>query len=173
MSAKTPKELFDFEAPFMKEFLDLGEKMLKDGTFDEVASKRIGRAGSRAVSIPDRKALSKAERGEVLLEGLPDFDRPVTREECKLGVRPCPYVSCKHHIYIDVNETTGTLKLNFPDLEVWEMKESCSLDVADRGGITLEEVGAILNLTRERIRQVEAKGLKLLQRGELDAFLEE
>ena len=34
-----------------------------------------------------------------------------------------------------------------------------SLDVADRGGITLEEVGAILNLTRERIRQVEVRGL--------------
>jgi DNA-directed RNA polymerase sigma subunit (sigma70/sigma32) len=31
--------------------------------------------------------------------------------------------------------------------------------VADRGGITLEEVGAILNLTRERIRQVEVRGL--------------
>jgi DNA-directed RNA polymerase sigma subunit (sigma70/sigma32) len=39
------------------------------------------------------------------------------------------------------------------------MAETCSLDVADRGGITLEEVGAILNLTRERIRQVEVRGL--------------
>jgi DNA-directed RNA polymerase sigma subunit (sigma70/sigma32) len=39
------------------------------------------------------------------------------------------------------------------------MAETCSLDVADRGGITLEDVGAILNLTRERIRQVEVRGL--------------
>jgi len=39
------------------------------------------------------------------------------------------------------------------------MAETCALDVADRGGITLEEVGAILNLTRERIRQVEVRGL--------------
>jgi DNA-directed RNA polymerase sigma subunit (sigma70/sigma32) len=39
------------------------------------------------------------------------------------------------------------------------MKETCALDVADRGGITLEEVGEILNLTRERIRQVEVRGL--------------
>ena len=31
--------------------------------------------------------------------------------------------------------------------------------MADKGGITLEEVGAILNLTRERIRQVEVRGL--------------
>ena len=61
--------------------------------------------------------------------------------------RPCPFVSCSHHLYLDVNPETGAIKLNFPHLEVWEMAETCSLDVADRGGITLEEVGAILNLT--------------------------
>ena len=33
------------------------------------------------------------------------------------------------------------------------------IDVADRGGLTLEEVGALTNLTRERIRQVEVSGL--------------
>jgi hypothetical protein len=43
------------------------------------------------------------------------------------------------------------------------MSETCALDVADRGGTTLEEVGAIMNLTRERIRQVEVKGLAKLQ----------
>ena len=58
---------------------------------------------------------------------------------------------------------TGAIKLNFPDLEVWEMTETCALDVADRGGITLEEVGAIMNLTRERIRQVETRGLLKLR----------
>jgi hypothetical protein len=42
------------------------------------------------------------------------------------------------------------------------MTETCALDVADRGGTTLEEVGAIMNLTRERIRQVEVKGLAKL-----------
>jgi DNA-directed RNA polymerase sigma subunit (sigma70/sigma32) len=73
--------------------------------------------------------------------------------------RPCPFISCAHHLYLDVNPESGAIKLNFPHLEVWEMAETCSLDVADRGGITLEEVGAILNLTRERIRQVEVRGL--------------
>lgn len=43
------------------------------------------------------------------------------------------------------------------------MKETCALDVADRGGTTLEDVGAIMNLTRERIRQVEVKGLAKLE----------
>jgi hypothetical protein len=78
-------------------------------------------------------------------------------------MRPCPFVSCKHHLYLDVSARTGAIKLNFPDLEVWEMTESCALDVADRAGATLEEVGAIMNLTRERIRQVEVKALAKLE----------
>ena len=53
--------------------------------------------------------------------------------------------------------------MNFPDLEVWEMAETCALDVADRGGITLEDVGSLLNLTRERIRQVERSGIDKLR----------
>lgn len=53
--------------------------------------------------------------------------------------------------------------MNFPDLEVWEMTETCALDVADRGGITLEDVGILLNLTRERIRQVERSGIDKLR----------
>ena len=52
--------------------------------------------------------------------------------------------------------------MNFTDLEVWEMTETCALDIADRGGITLEEVGEIMNLTRKRVRQVETTGLDKL-----------
>lgn len=88
---------------------------------------------------------------------------PLTRAECEDGERPCPFVSCKHHLYLDVNPETGSIKLNFPHLEPWEMAESCSLDVAERGGITLEEVGAIVNLTRERVRQVEVRATTKLR----------
>ena len=73
------------------------------------------------------------------------------------------FVSCKHHLYLDVNPETGSIKVNFPDKEIWELAETCALDVADRGGITLEEVGNIMNLTRERIRQVESRGLVKLR----------
>ena len=92
-----------------------------------------------------------------------DYHKPRTRAECAEGIRPCPYVSCKHHLFLDVSARTGAIKLNFPDLEVWDMAETCALDVADRGGTTLEDVGAIMNLTRERIRQVEVKALAKLQ----------
>jgi len=48
----------------------------------------------------------------------------------------------------------GTVKLNAVSLEA--LKYSCVLDVADTGEKTLEEVGTILGLTRERVRQIEA-----------------
>ena len=89
--------------------------------------------------------------------------RPRSRADCASGPRPCMFIACKHHLYLDVNPSTGSIKLNFPDKEVWELEETCALDVADRGGITLEEVGSIMNLTRERIRQVETRGLARLR----------
>ena len=88
-----------------------------------------------------------------------DYDKPRTRAECADGPRPCPYVSCAHHLYLDVSDRTGAIKLNFPDLEVWDMNESCALDVADRGETTLEDVGANMNITRERVRQIEVTAL--------------
>jgi hypothetical protein len=101
------------------------------------------------------------ELEEILAEV--EASRPRSRADCANGPRPCMFVSCKHHLYLDVNPETGSIKLNFPDKEIWEMEETCALDVADRGGITLEEVGSIMNLTRERIRQVETRGLTKLR----------
>ena len=95
-----------------------------------------------------------------------DVPRPTKREHCRSEeMRPCPWVACKHHLYLDINPETGSIKINFPDLEPWELQNTCALDVAERGGITLEEVGEIMNLTRERIRQVEVRGLLKLKMG--------
>jgi hypothetical protein len=108
----------------------------------------------------------RLHRDEIAVGKLLDpssFDRPRTRGDCATGGshenRPCPWVSCRHHLAIEV-DPRGALTLNFPDTEVWEMPDTCSLDVADRGGVTLEEVGKILNRTRERIRQIETHGLE-------------
>jgi len=101
--------------------------------------------------------------------------------------RPCPYVSCKHHLYVDVNDRTGGLKVSFPHYGVEEMSSlsvetlaslgeaeraailerhgpgalqpSCALDVADHRDSTLEEVGKFMGVTRERIRQIESVAL--------------
>ena len=131
-------------------------------TREQRRSRRKRDVRARTISV---KRLSKAEleRGRILFPEETATERPRTREACVEGARPCPFVSCQHHLYLDVSPRTGAIKLNFPDLEVWEMNETCALDIADRGGTTLEEVGAIMNLTRERIRQVEVKGLAKLQ----------
>ncbi|HNN53559.1 MAG TPA: sigma factor-like helix-turn-helix DNA-binding protein [Pseudomonadota bacterium] len=131
-------------------------------TREQRRSRRKRDVRARTISV---KRLSKAEleRGRLLYPEDTASLRPKTRAECLDGPRPCPWVSCKHHLFLDVNPETGSIKLNFPDKELTEMRETCALDVADRGGITLEEVGAILNLTRERIRQVEVRGLLKLR----------
>ena len=129
------------------------------------------RLGARSKTIAPRRLTKEELRMRELLPILDDGERPQKRGECQTAMRPCPYVSCKHHLYLDVNPETGSIKINFPDLEPWELADTCALDVADRGGITLEEVGAILNLTRERIRQVEVRGLlklKMVTPGEDD-----
>jgi hypothetical protein len=123
---------------------------------------RRHRKRSRGKTIAPRRLTKEEVRLSQTLT-TPEAERPKLRAQCASGQRPCPWVSCKHHLYLDVNPETGSIKLNFPDVELENMRDTCSLDVADRGGITLEEVGEILNLTRERIRQVEVRGLVKLK----------
>lgn len=68
---------------------------------------------------------------------------PATRADCADIARPCPALRCRHH------NGAGP----------W----SCSLDVADAGGITLDEVGRALRVTRERARQLEVQALVQLR----------
>ncbi len=90
------------------------------------------------------------------------YDRPRLRADCLPGgvneMRPCPFVSCKHHLALDVTEK-GSIKLSFPGADLASvdfdaMPHTCSLDVADEGEHTLDDVGAALRITRERTRQV-------------------
>ena len=130
-------------------------------TREQRRSRRKREVRARTISVK-RMTKRELELGRMLYPDVDGVERPRTRAECKDGERPCAFVSCKHHLYLDVSARTGAIKLNFPDLEVWEMTETCALDIADRGGITLEEVGEIMNLTRERVRQVETAGLAKL-----------
>ena len=138
------------------------EGEVEEITREQRRSRRKREVRARTISVK-RMTKRELELGRILYPDVEGVERPVTRADCQGGERPCPFVSCKHHLYLDVSARTGAIKLNFPDLEVWEMSETCALDIADRGGATLEEVGAIMNLTRERIRQVEVKGLAKLQ----------
>ena len=129
---------------------------------------RSPRVRAHTVSV---KRLSKREleRGAAEYPEQPgrDYLRPRTFEECDsvgLGdLFPCPFVSCKHHLYLDVNERTGSIKLNFPDREVDELPATCALRVAEEGGLTLDGVADVIGVVRERIRQIEAKALRKLR----------
>jgi len=125
----------------------------------EVPRRKFGR---RARSIPARPLTPEEILEGAELTDLMAYERPRTRGDCIQGIRPCPFVSCRYHLYLDVRDN-GTIVINFPNIDVTEMKETCALDVADRGGATLEDIGALLNLTRERIRQLEAAGVRLLR----------
>jgi hypothetical protein len=124
----------------------------------------------RSKTIAGKRLTREEKRLAQLIVYPDDIEKPENRGHCQGMPRPCPFVSCTHHLYLDVNPESGAIKLNFPHLEVWEMKETCALDVADKGGITLEEVGEILNLTRERIRQVEVRGLSKMREQTADEF---
>lgn len=78
----------------------------------------------------------------------PPSQRPLRRYECRNGYRPCPWVTCAHHMFHALRKclkgTTDPL----------DMEQTCVLDIAETGA-TLEEIAGWLGLTRERIRQIE------------------
>jgi hypothetical protein len=152
-----------------EEDMDLdAEEESADGSPPEISKKvrrRRRRTRPRSKTIAMKRLTREELRVGAAMYPPVDIPRPTTRAECREEMRPCPWVACKHHLYLDINPETGSIKINFPDLEPWELQNTCALDVAERGGITLEEVGEIMNLTRERIRQVEVRGLLKLKMG--------
>jgi len=114
-----------------------------------------------------------------------DYQRPVTRADCLPGganaQRPCPFVSCGHHLAVDVNERNGNIKINFPgadrDPDLDAMPHTCALDVADAGGdaydsdgVTLDVLGDVLGITRQRCQQLEDAVFAKLRTAEPEAF---
>ena len=92
--------------------------------------------------------------------------RPRTRADCLDGPRPCPWVGCRYHLWADVMPS-GSLKIA-RDVDPMELAESCALDLVADGSRTLDEVADRLNLTRERVRQIEEAALAKLQAAGVD-----
>lgn len=82
---------------------------------------------------------------------------PTTRAECIDGPRPCPHVTCRYHIWPDAKKGT----------RLADMPETCALDVADRGGVTLPELGEILGVTKARAMQLEKAALARVKKRRL------
>jgi len=102
---------------------------------------------------------------------------PLTRADCENSERPCPYISCRAHTLIELLPGSMVM-VNYPapykihsqdldklDLDVLDrMGETCSLDVANRGEHTLEQVGEILRFSRQRGEQIEKTAREKLLR---------
>ena len=86
--------------------------------------------------------------------------KPSSRSECLKGVRPCPWVTCRHHLFLDVR-ADGGIRENFNNPE--EMLATCSLDLAEDGPRTLDQVSVLMGMSRERVRQIEEQALVKLR----------
>lgn len=104
---------------------------------------------------------------------------PRTRGECEDGVRPCPYVACRHHLWAEDERPGRPWDGKRPPPVVRAHSEhTCALDVAhdqedrDKDGVLgLAHVGARLGITGERARQIEAEALAKLKEHGIDLEL--
>lgn len=130
------------------------------------------------------RTLDCPERHEVEVDGEYPDERPATRAGCMGMPRPCPFVSCAHHLahvvvapgrhgpgqlLREIGREYRTAEALDESLEdaadaAISLRETCALDVADWNGTTLEEIGDLIGLTRERVRQIEDKARERMRR---------
>ena len=114
-----------------------------------------------AQALINAKRISREDADKILAQ----HDRPRTRADCIDAERPCPWAGCRHHLWLDVKRDRDgdeTIIVNgYCDIE--DMPDTCALDCAERGGMTLEAVGATLGVTRERVRQIELRAIDKLR----------
>lgn len=102
----------------------------------------------------ERRAIKPAFVSRPTTDHHPRYRFPQVRGECLDGhnaERPCPWVRCRYHLAIV--STTRKVVNQVDDPE--SMDQTCALDLADEGPQTLEYIGGILGLTRERVRQIQ------------------
>lgn len=90
--------------------------------------------------------------------------RPKTRADCVDGLRPCPFVGCRHHLAITVNEQNGSITYNHDVDDLESMPATCSLDVAD-DGIARDRsiVARYLGCTEDNVRWWEERLLTKIE----------
>ena len=83
----------------------------------------------------------------------------ITRGVCRTLMGPCPHASCRFNLLSDEKGRSGSKQGNISHRD---LSEPYVLTLAERGGMTLEEVAHTLGITRERVRQIEFAALRKL-----------
>lgn len=94
--------------------------------------------------------------------------QPIKDGACTNTVRPCPFWSCDMHLGKDVTDS-GSLKINYPNREPWQLWDSCALDLARQGRQTFDRIGEAMNLSNQRVEQMVSDALEEFA-VKLDAF---
>lgn len=79
---------------------------------------------------------------------LPQHRRPKTRADCDNVPRPCPYVGCRYHLFLEV---TGNGSIQFPHGDGLDALEalpvSCALDAAEQGERNVQGVARAIGVS--------------------------
>lgn len=139
-----------------------------------VSVPRRERRAPRGYALGRKNRLSRAEKWDrandewaIIADGISPPIRPAKESSrCRRG--PCAYVSCKFHLYLDVDPETGLIKINHPGKDPTELKHPCALRLQRKVQRTGQQtstklVAKAMNLTSERIRQTEATAIKKLR----------
>lgn len=84
--------------------------------------------------------------------------KPTYRNSCLSFPRPCCFITCSFHMLwaFHSHELKNLFTHSDDDIvnHLFSLKATCVLDIADKGGVTLEEIAIVLDVSRERIRQI-------------------
>lgn len=90
--------------------------------------------------------------------------RPPWIRVCPPQHRPCHHVACRYHLWTEW-VYDGRAVVDLVQTRTWgDRRHTCALREAHRGGMSLEEIGQALHLTRERARQIQARALEDVRR---------
>lgn len=107
--------------------------------------------GSKSADLAQRL---KERAKKLAILGKPEGWRPLTRADCQDVPRPCPFVSCRYNLTLDLTPNGHIRWRQEGDWDnSFEGRDNCALDVAARGPHTLQDIADISGVCRERIRQ--------------------
>lgn len=82
-------------------------------------------------------------------------DRPTRRSQCVDGPRPCPWVTCRYHLHLDLVVKDGeTVVRENPNYHEGAGVDSCALDVAARGPLSSKDAAPIIGISASACKEL-------------------